>query len=116
MMLAPASTFTTDASLDRAFMHQRTLFGTSATMVGVCLTAVSLILVVERLSSIRSFSRVAIGADSLVFLSAAIMSFCSMRAQVRGQPSRLGDAAEVVMLVGLVITAVVCLTLVLTLA
>ena len=98
-------------------MHQRTLFGTSATMVGVCLTATSLIIVVERLSStMRSFSRVAIAVDSLVFLTAAIMSFCSMRAQVRGARSRIGDVAEFVMLFGLVITALVCLTLVLTLA
>lgn len=106
----------TDASPDRAFMHQRTLFGTSATMVGVCLTAIGLVLVVERLSRVRTLSRLLLGIDSILFLGTAILSFWAMRAHVRGEGSRLGDAASVAMLLGLFVTVVVCLTLVLTLA
>jgi hypothetical protein len=108
---------TSDPSLERAFMHQRTLFGTAATMVGVCLTAIGLVLVVERLSSVRTVSRLVLGIDSLIFLAAALLSFWGMRSLVRGaERSRLGDAADVVMLLGLVGTVIVCLTLVLTLA
>jgi hypothetical protein len=106
---------TADASLDRVFMHQRTLFGTSATMVGVCLTAISLLLVVERLSQVRTVSRIALGIDSLVFLAAAIYSFGAMRALAQGHLSPLAKRADALMLIGLVGTVVVCLTLVFSL-
>src|SRR5262245_29780922 len=105
-MHSPTDTLTDDAALDRAFMHQRTLFGTAATMVGVCLTAIGLVLVVERLSRVRVLSRLVLGIDSLVYLAAALLSFWAMRSHVRGERSRLGDAADVVMLVGLVGTVV----------
>lgn len=97
-------------------MHQRTLFGTAATMVGVCLTAIGLILVVERLSSVRMVSRVVLGVDSFIYLAAAMLSFGAMRSYVRGRPSRLGEAADVVMLLGLIATVVVCAILLFTLA
>jgi hypothetical protein len=100
---------------ERAFSHQRTLFATSAAMVGVCLTAIGLILVVERLSSVRTLSRVLLGVDSLVFLVATFLSFLAMRATVRDRTSRLHAAAEAAVLLGLIGVVLVCLILVFTL-
>jgi hypothetical protein len=104
-----------DSLLERAFMHQRTLFATATAMVGVCLTAIGLILVVEKLSRLRVLSRVVLGIDSLVYLVAALLSFIAMRSHVRGRWSRLHPIADVAMLSGLIGTVVVCLTLVFTL-
>ncbi len=97
-------------------MHQRTLFATSSAMVGVCLTAIGLLLVVEKLSSVRAVSRVILCVDALVFLAASLLSFNVMRSHVRGESSRLQNVADVTMLLGLIGTAVACLTLILTLA
>lgn len=104
-----------DALSERAFLHHRTLFATSTTMVGVCLTAIGLVLVVERLSSVRTLSRLVLGLDSLVFLASALSSFAAMRSDVRGESSRLHGFADVTMLLGLIGAVVVCVTLVLTL-
>jgi hypothetical protein len=101
---------------DRAFTHQRTVFAVSTGMVGVCLTAISLILVVERLSALRTLSRVVLGVDALVFLGAAFLSFTTMRSHVRGVESRLYPFADLAMLLGLVLAVVVCLVLVFTIA
>jgi hypothetical protein len=106
----------TEAWLERAFNHQRTVFSVSTGMVGVCLTAISLIRVVENLSAIRSLSRIVLGADSLVFLVAAFLSFVTMRSHVRGRPNRLHRFADATVLLGLLGAVVVCLLLVFTLA
>jgi hypothetical protein len=105
-----------EAWLERAFNHQRTVFTVSTGMVGVCLTAISLIRVVENLSALRSLSRFVLGADSLVFLAAALLSFITMRSHVRGRQSGLQRIADVTMLLGLLGAVVVCLVLVFTLA
>jgi hypothetical protein len=99
-----------------AFTHQRTVFAVSTGMVGVCLTAISLILVVEKLSALRTLSRIVLGCDSLVFLTAALTSFIAMRSFVHGRTSRLHWVADATMLVGLVLAVVVCFALVFTIA
>lgn len=115
-MRSSSSTSPESAELvERAFTHQRTLFATATTMVGVCLTAIGLILVVERLSRVRTISRLVLAVDSLLFLAAAMISFMVMRSHVRGEWSRLHRVADVIMMLGLIGTVVVCLTLVFTL-
>lgn len=115
-MESPSRTPPKDAQLlERAFTHQKTLFATSTTMVGVCLTAIGLVLVVERLSSVRTISRFVLGVDSVIFLASALISFSVMRAHVRGEWSRLHEVADIVMLLGLIGTFIVCMTLLLTL-
>jgi hypothetical protein len=114
-MQPPRGPSNEELGVDRAFMHQRTLFATSAAMVGVCLTAISLILVVEHLSSVRVLSRIVLGIDSLVFLATTLISFGAMRAHVRGRPSRLHPVAAATMLLGLIGAAAVCVMLVFTL-
>jgi hypothetical protein len=68
-------------------------------MVGVCLSAVGLVLVVERLSSLRTLSRVVLGIDSLVFRAAALLSFHAMRSHVRGSWSRAHTMADVAIVI-----------------
>jgi hypothetical protein len=95
--------------------HNNTVFAASTGMVGVCLTAIGLILVVEHLSSVRTMSRVVLGVTSFVFLVTALLSFFAMKAHVRGQRSPMEAAADVTMLLGLLGSVLACVTLVFTL-
>jgi len=105
----------TDSATDeRAFMHQRTVFSVSSAMVGVCLTAIALIMVYERLSMARAVSRVLLAVDALVFLIGALLSFFALHALVRGQRSSVHVLADVAVLLGLLLMTLVCALLVLT--
>jgi hypothetical protein len=102
--------------LGRAFAHERTVFVVCATMVGVCLTAIGLIRVVELSGAIRALSRGVLAVDALVFLVGALFSFAALRLLVRGRDSWLLSAADAAMLLGLVGIVVVCFTLVFSMA
>jgi hypothetical protein len=101
--------------LGRAFDHERTVFTVCASMVGVCLTAIGLIRVVENFGAIRTLSRIALAVNALVYLLAALFSFAAMRSHVRGRPSPLVPIADAAMLLGLIGTVLVCFALVFTL-
>jgi hypothetical protein len=102
------------AHLGRAFNHERTVFAVCAAMVGVCLTTIGLIRLVEGFGTLRILSRVALALDALVFLTGALLSFITMRSHVRGVEGRLLPLADAAMMLGLVGIVVVCFTLVFT--
>jgi hypothetical protein len=114
--MPPSTAPSDDPRNDRTFTHQRTVFSVSASMVGVCLTAIALILVYEKLSAPRLVSRVLLSVDALIFLLGAILAFLSLRAQVDRRRSPLGEVAEVAVLLGLVVMTLSCALLVLTMA
>ena len=99
----------------RAHAHERTVFTVCATMVGVCLTAIGLIRMVEQFGTLRALSRVVLAVDALVFLVGALLSFASLRALVAGRWSRLLPLADAAMLLGLGGIVAVCFILVFTL-
>jgi hypothetical protein len=103
------------AHLGRAFNHERTIFTVCATMVGVCLTIIGLIRLVESLGPLRILSRVVLAVDALVFLVGALLSFTTMRSHVRGREGRLLPLADAATAIGLIGLVVVCFTLVFTL-
>jgi hypothetical protein len=82
---------------------------TSATMVGVCMTVLS-IGHLGRAGDARMVIDKLLAADSVVFLVSALLSFISMRSgQANG---RLESRAELVFVVGLGILALVAVALV----
>lgn len=102
--------------LGRAFAHERTVFAVCASMVGVCLTAIGLIRIVERVGMLRTLSRVVLAVDAVVFLAGALLSFAALRELVAGRSSRFVSLADAAMLLGLVGIVVVCFILVFTVA
>jgi hypothetical protein len=100
---------------DVPYNHHRTIFAVAASLVGVCITAIGLVLVVDKDSQARSVSRGVLAFDSLVFLIAAAASYHSMRAFVRGRPMPLASVADGAVLLGLFGLVVVCVVLVSTL-
>lgn len=77
---------------------------TSATMIGVCMTVLSI-------GHLRQggHSRVVLdkllAVDALMFLASAVLSFMSMRSRRAGRPQRLEGWAESVFLLGLGVLA-----------
>jgi hypothetical protein len=104
-----------EVRLGRASVHTTTVFIVSASMVGVCLTAASLIRIVERGGTLRVLSRSVLAIDSLVFLAGALVSLVVSRTIVGGHRSPLLPVAEGAVFLGLVGVVVVCITLALTL-
>ena len=80
----------------------------SAGMVGVCLTAISLIVAVQNLSEFETFCDLLLVADALAFIVAATASFVALRFHGRPAGERWLLVAEVSMLIGLVLMGSVC--------
>jgi len=84
---------------------------TSATMIGVCMTVLS----IGRVGAGASWHMLidkALAVDALIFLASAFLSFAAMRARVAGR--RYERWADVVFLVGLGLLVVVALCLAFT--
>jgi hypothetical protein len=89
----------TDVESDRLSSH---ILPTSATMVGVCMTVVSLLQLRE---SAHTMSRIdeLVAANGLVYLLSAAMSYLAIRNR-GGYARRLERLADVTFMVGLCIT------------
>jgi hypothetical protein len=98
----------------RAFTHQITLFSVSSAMVGVCLTAISLIMVVENLSQFRTICDGLLVGDSLLFVASTLLSYLAMRVGHPRFSQSFHRAADSTMLIGLIFMALVCILLVFT--
>jgi hypothetical protein len=96
----------------RAFTHQITLFSVSSAMLGVCLTAISLIMVVENLSQFRTICDGLLAGDALLFVAATLLSYLAMRTHHPSVSRSCHRAADSTMLIGLIFMALVCVFLV----
>jgi hypothetical protein len=68
---------------DRSYTHLLTLLSVSAAMVGVCLTAVSLVSVIESLNKIETWVDDLLAIGSLVFSLVTLLSFLGIRTRIR---------------------------------
>jgi hypothetical protein len=76
---------------------------TSATMIGVCITVIGLVRVIEATDEVSTVIDKVVAGDSLLFLAAAVMSYLSMRS---GRNRRyLENYADVVFMVALGVLA-----------
>ena len=83
---------------------------TSATMVGVCLTALYISLLVPR-NQLRVVVDDLLAVDSLAFLISALLSFLAIRQVRRRAAKRLESRAELVFVLALVLLVIVALGL-----
>ncbi len=86
---------------------------TSATMIGVCMTVVSIVKIVH-LSGIGLLIDKLLAANSIIFLTSAILSFSSMRRTEGG--ARLERWAETTFLFALGLVAIAAVILALEIA
>jgi hypothetical protein len=77
------------------------MFSVSTPLVGVCLTTISMILVIENLSGYSTLCDALLAADALLFLFAAFCSFISFRLRFRWRWRIFLLAAEIALLSGL---------------
>jgi drug/metabolite transporter (DMT)-like permease len=77
---------------------------TSATMIGVCMTVLTIGHLRQAAHSRLVMDRL-LALDALLFLGSAVLSFMSMRSRRAAQPQRYESWAELVFLVGLGVLA-----------
>lgn len=77
----------------------------SATMVGACLTVISLVRVIQVNASLTSILDDIVAVDSALFLAAAILSYASLRSSAAGWS--LERYADLIFLLGLVLMVIV---------
>ena len=68
---------------DRIYTHLLTLLSVSAAMVGVCLTAVGLVSVIEALNKWEGWVDDLLAVGSLVFSLVTLLSFLGIRTRIR---------------------------------
>ncbi len=68
---------------DRSYSHMLTLLSVSAAMVGVCLTAVGLVSVIEALSKVETWVDDLLAIGTLVFSVVTLLSFLGIRTRIR---------------------------------
>jgi len=68
---------------DRIYAHLLTLLSVSAAMVGVCLTAVGLVSVIEALNKWEGWVDDLLAVGSLIFSLVTLLSFLGIRTRIR---------------------------------
>jgi hypothetical protein len=68
---------------DRIYSHLLTLLSVSAAMVGVCLTAISLVTVIEAFNKIEAIVDDALAIATIVFSIVTLLSFLGIRTRIR---------------------------------
>lgn len=86
---------------ERNFTQLLTLLTVSAAMVGVCLTAIGLVSVVEALNKWESFVDDLLAVDSLVFSFVTLLSFLGIRTRIRRTMPRYVAVLDVLFCLGI---------------
>ena len=85
-----------------------TAFSVSAGMVGVCLTAIGLIQVIEHHSDISTLSDEIMVFDALMFLGSCIFSYWALHHRMRKHYRRLRLWVDTLLMLGIVLMAAIC--------
>lgn len=84
------------------------IFTASATLVGVCLTVIGLLRLVQRLHDVSTFADELISIDALAFLSACLIAYVALRTDSTRRRRRIERAADAVFLGALGLMTAVC--------
>jgi hypothetical protein len=97
---------------DRTYTHLLTLLSVSAAMVGVCLTAISLVSVFDALRKLEGIVDDLLAIGALLFSIVTLLSFLGIRTNVRKSWPRYTLVLDALFCIG--ITMMVIASLVLT--
>lgn len=107
--MEPTPSRTGDA--DRYHTHLLTILSVSAGMVGVCLTAIGLIAVVQQLGSFEIMVDEVLALSAMLFMAAAVMSFFGLRTEFSQRWRHFERTLDAIFCIGLVLMAVATLLL-----
>jgi hypothetical protein len=68
---------------ERIYSHLLTLLSVSAAMVGVCMTAIGLVSVIEALNKVEAVVDDMLAIGTLIFSFVTLLSFLGIRTQIR---------------------------------
>jgi hypothetical protein len=68
---------------ERVYSHLLTLLSVSAAMVGVCITAIGLVSVIEALNKVERIVDDMLALSTIVFSCVTLMSFLGIRTRIR---------------------------------
>ncbi|EHP87834.1 hypothetical protein GeomeDRAFT_1072 [Geobacter metallireducens RCH3] len=88
------------------------IFTVSATLVGVCLTVISLLIISRKLSHVKSLGEDLLAFDALLFLSSCILSYSALRVRKKGRRHTLERTSEEVFFVALALMGIICVFIV----
>jgi hypothetical protein len=91
-----------NTSDDRTYAHLLTLMSVSAAMVGVCLTAVGLINVIEAVNNWDGWVDDVVAVGSLLFSIVTLLSFLGLRTRIRHRLPRYVLMLDICFCVGIV--------------
>ena len=91
-----------DRDDDRIYTHLLTLLSVSAGMVGVCLTAVGLVNVIEALNKWETVVDDMLAVGSLLFSVVTLLSFIGIRTRIRHKWTRYVLLLDILLCFGIV--------------
>lgn len=84
------------------------IFSVSAAMVGVCLTGIGLLRVVNSMRGLNTLADELLAVDAVLFLSCCLVAFLSFRSRRATLQQRLRKIADGLFFVGLLLMVVIC--------
>ncbi len=88
------------------------LFNASTVMVGICLTAIGILSMDNKQQKLISIGDFLIAGNTLMFLFTGILSYVSLRNRQKHRRYGLETTSEVLFIVAMCLTTVICLMLV----
>jgi hypothetical protein len=96
---------------DRTYTHLLTLLSVSAAMVGVCLTAIGLVSVIEALNKVEAIVDDMLAIGTVLFSFVTLLSFLGIRTGIRHRWPRYMLVLDVVFCFGIATMVVASLLL-----
>lgn len=84
------------------------IFTTSAALVGVCLTVISLIQLVVATTRVRTIADSLLAGDATLFMLSCVLAYWALRARQVQRMHRIERGADVIFLAGLILMTVIC--------
>jgi hypothetical protein len=86
---------------DRLYSHMLTLLSVSAAMVGVCLTAIGLVSVIEAINKVEHVVEDMLAVATIIFSLVTLLSFLGIRTRIRRTWPRYILVLDVIFCVGI---------------
>jgi hypothetical protein len=86
---------------DRLYSHMLTLLSVSAAMVGVCLTAIGLVSVIEAINKVEHVVEDMLAVATIIFSMVTLLSFLGIRTRIRRTWPRYLLVLDVIFCVGI---------------
>ena len=91
-----------------AFSHTLTTFAVATGMVGVCLTGIGVVQIVEHNAGLETLCDELLAGDAVLFLIAAVCSFVSARLRLQGPWRRFQLAGDLILMAAMVVMVFSC--------